>query len=75
MEENVPIGTLVHTVEATDIDSGVNGMVLYELQSEGVPFEIDRETGVITTSGVIDFEENQFYNLYVIGTNETLSLL
>ena len=42
-------------------------MVLYEMESVGVPFEIDRETGVITTSGMIDFEENKFYNLYVIG--------
>ena len=43
--------------------------MLYELEDIRVPFAIDRDTGDITTSGLIDYEEKQFYNLYVIGIN------
>ncbi|KAL8581023.1 hypothetical protein ACOMHN_048057 [Nucella lapillus] len=57
VNENMPEGTSVITVRATDADSGENGRVSYSIQNrEKVPFVIDSFTGEITTTAVFDFE-------------------
>lgn len=57
VDENVPIGTGVVTVEATDHDSGENGYVTYSITNMSPqPFVIDYFTGVISTSEVLDYE-------------------
>ncbi|XP_064243959.1 protocadherin gamma-B5-like [Passer domesticus] len=66
--ENLPVGSLVLRVVATDADTGSNGRVSYSFSS--VPdtvkelFAIDSESGEIMTSGPLDFEEK---NKYIIG--------
>ncbi|XP_064243795.1 protocadherin gamma-B5-like [Passer domesticus] len=66
--ENLPMGSLVLRVVATDADAGSNGRVSYSFGS--VPdtvkalFAIDSESGEIMTSGPLDFEEK---NKYIIG--------
>lgn len=57
VDENVPIGTGVVTVKATDHDSGENGYVTYSITNMSPqPFVIDYFTGVISTSEVLDYE-------------------
>ncbi|XP_064243964.1 protocadherin gamma-B5-like [Passer domesticus] len=70
--ENLPVGSLVLRVVATDADAGSNGRVSYSFSS--VPdtvkelFTIDSESGEIMTSGALDFEEK---SKYIIGLEAT----
>ncbi|KAM5172175.1 protocadherin Fat 2 [Mantella aurantiaca] len=65
--ENIPVGTNIIKVRATDADQGDNGNVTYKLVvDENSPFIIDHFTGVITNRRVLDYELNQrLYNLKV----------
>uniref|UniRef100_A0A4W6EXE5 FAT atypical cadherin 1a n=1 Tax=Lates calcarifer TaxID=8187 RepID=A0A4W6EXE5_LATCA len=57
VDENVPIGTSVVTVKATDLDRGENGYVTYSITNlSPQPFVIDYFSGVISTSEVLDYE-------------------
>ncbi|NXB22834.1 PCDGD protein, partial [Rhagologus leucostigma] len=70
--ENLPAGSLVLRVRATDADAGSNGRVSYAFGN--VPddvtslFAIDSESGEIRTAGPLDFEEK---NKYVFGLEAT----
>ncbi|XP_039630300.1 protocadherin alpha-3-like isoform X29 [Polypterus senegalus] len=74
LEENVPVGTLVVQVNASDLDEGSNGEIFYSFD-ESVQnivkelFELDVYTGEIRVKGVIDFEEKQFYEIEVKATD------
>ncbi|XP_076001621.1 protocadherin Fat 1a isoform X2 [Genypterus blacodes] len=67
VDENVPIGTSVVTVKATDLDRGENGYVTYSITNlSPQPFVIDYFTGVISTSEDLDYElMPRIYNLKV----------
>uniref|UniRef100_A0A3P8RFC4 FAT atypical cadherin 1a n=1 Tax=Astatotilapia calliptera TaxID=8154 RepID=A0A3P8RFC4_ASTCA len=67
VDENVPIGTSVVTVKATDLDKGENGYVTYSITNVNPqPFVIDYFSGVISTSEVLDYElMPRIYNLKV----------
>ncbi|NXA15713.1 PCDGA protein, partial [Sapayoa aenigma] len=64
--ENLPPGSLVLRVRATDADAGTNGRVSYSFGN--VPndvrmlFTIDSESGDIRTTGPLDFEEKNKYS-------------
>ncbi|XP_059918604.1 protocadherin alpha-3-like isoform X7 [Gadus macrocephalus] len=67
--ENVPTGTTVVILEATDADEGVNGEIEYLLRSKGQDlildlFDIDSKSGAITIKGPIDFEENSAFEIH-----------
>lgn len=47
--------TSVGFVHATDADEGINALVNYFIPS-GIPFDIDNETGEITTNRPLDYE-------------------
>ncbi|NXV61321.1 PCDGD protein, partial [Molothrus ater] len=70
--ENLPAGSVVLRVRATDADVGSNGRVSYSFGN--VPdvvsslFAIDSESGEIRTAGPLDFEEE---NKYVFGLEAT----
>ena len=50
--ENVPVDTVVLTVQASDADLGVNARIVYSLANESQwLFRIDNKSGVITTAG------------------------
>ncbi|XP_004697154.1 protocadherin Fat 2 [Echinops telfairi] len=56
-DENLPPGTSVLTVTATDQDHGENGQVTYSIVgAQTVPFSIDPYLGVISTSKPMDYE-------------------
>ncbi|XP_009890940.1 PREDICTED: protocadherin Fat 2 [Charadrius vociferus] len=66
-DENVPPGTSVLTVRATDEDEGDNGFVTYTIANQkSVPFVIDPYSGIISTSKSMDYELMQrWYHLRV----------
>ncbi|XP_027766650.1 protocadherin beta-5-like, partial [Empidonax traillii] len=71
--ENVPEGSVVLSVLATDRDSGLNGDISYQL-SKGVgksdsAFEIDSITGEIKLTKPLDFEAAQTHELSVRATD------
>lgn len=70
--ENLPGGTSVVQVRATDLDSGVNGQVTYSLdENQESPevlelFAVDSETGWVTTIAEVDREKRNRYRIVVI---------
>ncbi|XP_036424561.1 protocadherin Fat 1 [Colossoma macropomum] len=70
--ENLPGGTSVVQVRATDLDSGVNGLVTYSLdENQESPevlelFAVDSETGWVTTVTEIDREKRNRYRIAII---------
>lgn len=81
--EDVPIGTTVLVVSATDSDVGINAQITYFLNEESLnnlgtsePFAINPQTGAITTIATLDRETISAYLLTVTakdGGNPSLS--
>ncbi|KAM9376003.1 uncharacterized protein KZ484_008491 [Pholidichthys leucotaenia] len=72
--ENVHVDTSVITVNATDLDEGVNGEIEYFFGGELEPklydmFILDKTTGEIRVKGKIDFEEIDVFKLDVHATD------
>ncbi|XP_053078272.1 protocadherin gamma-B1 isoform X17 [Acinonyx jubatus] len=69
IRENVPWGTSVLQVMATDQDQGVNAEITYAFlnapTSTSLLFNLNPNTGDITTNGTLDFEETSRYMLSV----------
>ncbi|XP_028281097.1 neural-cadherin [Parambassis ranga] len=71
--ENQPLGTFVLRVQAHDADMGVNGEVKYGIMHrDGVSsgFDIDPDTGVITTTVSFDRERQREFTLSVTATDQ-----
>ncbi|KAM6356951.1 LOW QUALITY PROTEIN: uncharacterized protein FN964_006019 [Alca torda] len=66
VRENVPSGSLVVRVQATDADAGSNGRVSYSFGNvpDGVRalFSVESDSGEVRTAGVLDFEEKSKYS-------------
>ncbi|XP_053284319.1 protocadherin alpha-6-like [Pleuronectes platessa] len=70
IQENVPPGTSVFKMNATDRDEGANGEIEYALGKTLLRkvydiFELDKLTGEIKIKGIADYEENDVYELDV----------
>ena len=65
--ENANVGTPVTQVNATDIDSGANGRVGYQIINGNInnSFVIDHNTGLITVNNGIDRETVNMFKLSV----------
>ncbi|XP_072558089.1 protocadherin alpha-8-like isoform X9 [Paramormyrops kingsleyae] len=66
--ENIPNGTKIIKLNATDLDEGVNGKIVYSLILHGNvnPFDffsIDIQTGEIITKGNLDYEESTVFEI------------
>uniref|UniRef100_A0A4W5QM05 Protocadherin 1 gamma 32 n=1 Tax=Hucho hucho TaxID=62062 RepID=A0A4W5QM05_9TELE len=67
--ENAPKGTYITTVNASDADSGSNGLITYyfsnlkEHQSD--IFHMDETTGTMTLVGKIDYEKDKKYEMMI----------
>ncbi|XP_077042433.1 protocadherin gamma-B5-like isoform X4 [Agelaius phoeniceus] len=63
--ENLPAGSLVLKVRATDADAGTNGRVSYSFSNVhgtiSSLFTVDSESGEVRTVGPLDFEEKSKY--------------
>ncbi|KAE8623202.1 hypothetical protein XENTR_v10005537 [Xenopus tropicalis] len=65
VKEDQPAGTTVVVISATDEDTGENARIAY-LAEEGLPqFAIDPETGAVTTTMELDYEDQVSYTLAV----------
>ena len=69
--ENTANKTRLTQVSAKDIDSGLNGVIRYSLETPQsiLPFAIDPSTGVVSTTGQIDYELHSSYMLKVVATD------
>ncbi|XP_077182634.1 protocadherin Fat 2 isoform X2 [Paroedura picta] len=71
--ENMPAGTTVIQVTASDQDTGSDGEVTYSLALElghvQELFTIDSETGWITTLKELDCEVQEIYQFYVVASD------
>ncbi|XP_034546273.1 protocadherin alpha-3-like [Notolabrus celidotus] len=68
LRENEPVGTTIMQVNATDLDDGLNGEVVYSF-GDNVNnrlrklFDVDPKTGEIFVKGMIDFEAKDRYEI------------
>nr|XP_033783343.1 protocadherin alpha-4-like isoform X3 [Geotrypetes seraphini] len=70
MLENTPLGSLVIQLNATDLDEGENGDVVYSFTNLTLAvgkqlFSIDPNTGEIRVQGVLDFERSNTFEIRV----------
>ncbi|XP_029627074.1 protocadherin alpha-7 isoform X3 [Salmo trutta] len=75
VNENAPLGTMVIKVNATDLDSGPNGNVVYSFGNDVNSklrklFDIDTITGEITVKEQIDFEERDSYLVDILASDQ-----
>ncbi|XP_044883718.1 protocadherin gamma-A5-like isoform X14 [Mauremys mutica] len=67
--ENVPVGFLVLTVNATDQDEGINSEVTYSFRKiedkAAHIFQLDSGTGEISVVGNLDFEDSEIHEMEV----------
>ncbi|XP_068182502.1 protocadherin alpha-8-like [Antennarius striatus] len=66
LNENVPVGTTVIQVNATDLDDGLNGEVIYSFSNSMNQnvlnlFNVNPSTGQVTIKSSIDYEEEDQY--------------
>ncbi|XP_053768339.1 protocadherin gamma-B5 isoform X19 [Desmodus rotundus] len=67
LPENVPPGTSVLQVSATDLDEGANSEITYSFYRTGQVFHLNSKSGEITTLRTLDFEEIKEYSIVVEG--------
>nr|XP_032628433.1 protocadherin gamma-A12-like [Chelonoidis abingdonii] len=67
--ENVPVGSLLLTVNATDLDEAINSEITYSLRKmkdkASQIFQVDSKTGEISTVGNLDYEEAALHEMEV----------
>ncbi|XP_065814546.1 protocadherin alpha-8 isoform X8 [Labrus bergylta] len=68
--ENVKKGTSIITLNATDLDAGLNGQIIYSFSkidqvTKSDLFDIDENTGTVTNKENIDFEVNNAFEIRV----------
>ena len=69
--EDAKTGSRIVTVRAVDADVGANGEVVYSLvqhvdgDSDQLPFRINSTSGLISTSGQLDYESRVAYTLTI----------
>uniref|UniRef100_A0A4W5NQS5 Protocadherin 2 alpha a 15 n=1 Tax=Hucho hucho TaxID=62062 RepID=A0A4W5NQS5_9TELE len=80
LNENAPLGTTVIQVNATDLDEGSNGEVIYSFANDvqgkvRKRFDLDPKTGEIIVTGVIDYEENKIYEIDIQASDKGTAAL
>ncbi|XP_047411315.1 protocadherin gamma-A4 isoform X13 [Sciurus carolinensis] len=69
VQENLPMGTRLLTIKATDPDEGTNGEITYSFRKVrdkiSQLFQLNSLTGDITILGDLDYEDSEFYNIDV----------
>ncbi|XP_041800729.1 protocadherin alpha-8-like [Chelmon rostratus] len=80
LSENVPVGTTVVKVNATDKDEGQNGEVYYSFGNSVsnklfTLFEINSSTGEIIVKGLIDYEKKDKYEIEIEASDKGLAPL
>ncbi|XP_063784645.1 protocadherin gamma-C5-like isoform X14 [Pseudophryne corroboree] len=70
LKENLPLKTLLLTLNATDLDDGANGEIQFYFddhtsESARELFALDEDSGKISSNGNVDFEKKNFYELSI----------
>ncbi|XP_030251892.1 protocadherin alpha-8-like isoform X25 [Sparus aurata] len=78
VSENVPTGTTILKLNATDLDEGSNSDIRYSLMKRGnvnsaEKFTVVRESGEIVVKANLDYEESNAYELRVQATDQGAS--
>ncbi|XP_072120755.1 protocadherin Fat 4-like [Mobula birostris] len=68
--ESAPKGTLIITLNATDLDDGLNGEIVYSFGSHISAstrkiFDLNSKTGEITLRGSLDYEETNVFEINI----------
>nr|XP_033783597.1 protocadherin gamma-A4-like [Geotrypetes seraphini] len=75
--ENVPIGTVVVTLNATDKDEGINSEVTYLFrkitEKASQIFQLNSKTGALVVVGELDFEESEALEMDIQANDGSLS--
>ncbi|XP_019730296.1 protocadherin alpha-3-like [Hippocampus comes] len=80
LQENAASGTTVIQVNATDLDDGSNGEVVYSFsnsmnQNIMALFEIAKTTGELIVKGPIDYEDNDIFEIEIQASDKGLAPL
>uniref|UniRef100_A0A087Y9V7 Protocadherin 2 alpha a 15 n=1 Tax=Poecilia formosa TaxID=48698 RepID=A0A087Y9V7_POEFO len=80
LTENAPLGSTVVQVNATDLDDGQNGEVVFSFgNSVGSNifniFDINESTGQITVKGLLDYEQKEKYEIEIQASDKGLAPL
>ncbi|XP_054595055.2 protocadherin alpha-3 [Nothobranchius furzeri] len=80
LSENSAVGTTVIQVNATDLDEGSNGQVVYSFGNDvdvraHTRFDLNPTTGVIVVAGPIDYEESSRYEIDVQASDKGAATL
>ncbi|XP_078145128.1 protocadherin alpha-8-like [Centroberyx gerrardi] len=80
LDENAPVGTTVIQVNATDLDDGPNGDVVYSFGNSVNRrlfklFEINSSTGEIIVKDLIDYENKDKYEIEIQASDKGLAPL
>ncbi|XP_001377899.1 protocadherin gamma-A12 [Monodelphis domestica] len=71
VRENVPKGTLLLAVNATDSDEGINGEVTYSFRNiddkASEIFQLNSRTGKLILGEPLDYEESKIYEMEIQG--------
>ncbi|XP_053497000.1 protocadherin gamma-A11-like [Ictalurus furcatus] len=78
LHENAPIGTTVIQLNATDLDDGSNGEIVYSIGNNvnnklRELFEISPITGELIVKGVLDFETKDKYEIDIQASDKGLA--
>ncbi len=65
VSENLPIGSIIFRIHATDADDGINGDLTYHLINQENCFDIDQITGDIRVRCVLDYETQTIHRLEI----------
>ena len=76
MEENIPSGTVIFQVRATDADYGNNSVITYTLlpSEYAGKFSIDASSGNVTVIGNLDRENTSAITLRINATDGTFAV-
>lgn len=71
VREDIPVGTVVATITASDPDIGPEGEIVYFLEDydSDASFKIDKLSGTVRTAKLLDFEERQLHLLKITATD------
>lgn len=65
INEDRPVGTTVVVISATDDDIGENARITYFMDDSIPQFDIDQDTGAVTTQMELDYEDQVSYTLAI----------
>ncbi|XP_056293046.1 cadherin EGF LAG seven-pass G-type receptor 2 isoform X1 [Pseudoliparis swirei] len=65
INEDRPVATTVVVISATDEDTGENARITYYMDDSVPQFDIDSDTGAVTTQMELDYEDQVAYTLAI----------